>query len=264
MVGSQSDHRAVTTDYSLYSNESFTGTFATPPLSTEFGGRYLPCRRTTSSRRRQSKRTKEFSCHRCRISSITPFSHPTRASRTSTVCAGRQSTSAAGVCVNPVHVARCAENLKDEDVKVCAVVAFPFGASLSEVKACETRAAVRDGAQEVDVVINIGAAKDGRWDVVRDDVRAVVEAAAQAIKALHLGLSCGEGRGDALGVLLIVPQIGGGDLLRELRYLGAQPRQVGHRLNGFQGPVQLVNLGHEVCISHKRAVYRLGPVPLTG
>ena len=84
---------------------------------------------------------------------------------------------AAGVCVNPVHVARCAENLKDEDVKVCAVVAFPFGASLSEVKACETRAAVRDGAQEVDVVINIGAAKDGRWDVVRDDVRAVVEAA---------------------------------------------------------------------------------------
>jgi len=84
---------------------------------------------------------------------------------------------AAGVCVNPVHVARCAENLKDEDVKVCAVVAFPFGASLSEVKACETRAAVRDGAQEVDMVINIGAAKDGRWDVVRDDVRAVVEAA---------------------------------------------------------------------------------------
>ena len=56
---------------------------------------------------------------------------------------------AAGVCVNPVHVARCAENLKDEDVKVCAVVAFPFGAALSEVKACETRAAVRDDVRAV-------------------------------------------------------------------------------------------------------------------
>ena len=84
---------------------------------------------------------------------------------------------AASVCVNPVHVARCAESLREEDVKVCAVIAFPFGASLSGTKACETRAAVRDGAQEVDMVLNLGAAKDGEWDVVGEDVRAVVEAA---------------------------------------------------------------------------------------
>ena len=83
---------------------------------------------------------------------------------------------AASVCVNPVHVARCAESLREEDVKVCAVIAFPFGASLSGTKACEPRAAVRDGAQEVDMVLNLGAAKDGEWDVVGEDVRAVVEA----------------------------------------------------------------------------------------
>ncbi|AVQ33872.1 deoxyribose-phosphate aldolase [Staphylococcus muscae] len=80
------------------------------------------------------------------------------------------------VCVNPTHVAYSAEKLADSDVLVCTVIGFPLGASTSEVKACETKDAISKGADEIDMVINIGALKDGRYDDVQADIAAVVEA----------------------------------------------------------------------------------------
>lgn len=83
----------------------------------------------------------------------------------------------ASVCVNPTWVATAAELLKDTDVKVCTVIGFPLGANTPETKAFETKNAIENGATEVDMVINIGALKDGNDDLVERDIRAVVEAA---------------------------------------------------------------------------------------
>ena len=86
----------------------------------------------------------------------------------------------ASVCVNPCHVARAAELLRGSGVKVCTVIGFPLGANTSEVKAFETRDAVANGAEECDMVVNIGALKDGDIELVESDIRAVVEAAGGA------------------------------------------------------------------------------------
>jgi len=82
----------------------------------------------------------------------------------------------ASVCVNPVWVRHAAQRLRDTDVAVASVVGFPFGATPADVKAYETRRAIRDGAREIDMVINIGALKSGRHDVVRDDIARVSDA----------------------------------------------------------------------------------------
>ncbi len=81
------------------------------------------------------------------------------------------------VCVNPANVALSAQQLAGSEVKVCTVVGFPLGATTSAVKAFETRDAIANGAQEIDMVINVGALKDGLLDKVEADIRAVVEAA---------------------------------------------------------------------------------------
>lgn len=83
----------------------------------------------------------------------------------------------ASVCVNPCHVPQAAGLLQGTGVKVCTVVGFPLGANASETKAFETRKAIADGAQEVDMVINIGAAKAGDMRAVEEDIRTVVMAA---------------------------------------------------------------------------------------
>ena len=83
----------------------------------------------------------------------------------------------ASVCINPCHVAYCADYLKDSDVNVCTVIGFPLGANTSAVKAFVTKDASANGADEIDMVMNIGALKDKNYDLVRDDVKAVVEAA---------------------------------------------------------------------------------------
>ena len=67
--------------------------------------------------------------------------------------------------------------LANTNVKVCTVIGFPLGATTSEVKAFETKNAIANGAQEIDMVINIGALKDKEFEVVRDDIKAVVDAA---------------------------------------------------------------------------------------
>ena len=83
------------------------------------------------------------------------------------------------VCVNSCNVAQCAEALRGSDVKIAAVVGFPLGACTTATKAFETEEACRDGASEIDVVINVGALKEGGEDFVYDDVKAVVDAAAK-------------------------------------------------------------------------------------
>jgi deoxyribose-phosphate aldolase len=88
----------------------------------------------------------------------------------------------ASVCVNPVYVPYAATALEKTPVKVCTVVGFPLGASTSKVKADEARNAVLNGADEVDMVINIGAAKDGRFSIVGSDIATVVKAAKSAGK----------------------------------------------------------------------------------
>ena len=82
----------------------------------------------------------------------------------------------ASVCVNPCWVSLCAEVLKNTDVKVCTVIGFPLGANTSEIKAAEAALAIKQGADEVDMVINIGALKEGNTDYVYQDILAVRKA----------------------------------------------------------------------------------------
>jgi deoxyribose-phosphate aldolase len=89
------------------------------------------------------------------------------------------------VCVNPVHIKLVSHELENSDVKVCSVVGFPLGAARPDIKAAETRAAVADGAHEIDMVINVGALKDNDLILVENDIRAVVEAAqGRAVKVI--------------------------------------------------------------------------------
>ncbi|WP_100398298.1 deoxyribose-phosphate aldolase [Bacillus sp. FJAT-44742] len=83
----------------------------------------------------------------------------------------------ASVCVNPAMVETAYEILTGTEVKVCTVIGFPLGASTSETKAFETEDAIKRGAEEVDMVINIGALKAGEDEAVKKDILAVVEAA---------------------------------------------------------------------------------------
>ncbi len=86
----------------------------------------------------------------------------------------------ASVCVNPSRIALVAEELKGTDVTPCCVVGFPLGAIPSESKAAETAVAVKNGAGEIDMVINVGAAKDGDWALVESDIAAVKAACGDA------------------------------------------------------------------------------------
>ena len=80
------------------------------------------------------------------------------------------------VCVNPVWVKRAVSNLRGTGVKVASVVGFPLGATIPEIKAMEARRALREGAREIDMVLNVGALKSGDHDLVQRDVAGVSEA----------------------------------------------------------------------------------------
>jgi deoxyribose-phosphate aldolase len=87
----------------------------------------------------------------------------------------------AAVCVNPCNVAYCAELLEGSSVKLASVVGFPLGASIPAIKSAETLMAVEDGADEIDMVINIGALKENDLEYVEEDIKAVVGSADGAI-----------------------------------------------------------------------------------
>lgn len=83
----------------------------------------------------------------------------------------------ASVCVNPGYVSLAKEKVKDSSVKVCATIGFPLGATTTKSKVCEAEEAISNGAQEVDMVINIGRLKSRDYDYVKNDIREVVRAA---------------------------------------------------------------------------------------
>ena len=93
------------------------------------------------------------------------------------LCKEAKENKFAAVCVNPFYVKYSKEFLKDTDVKVATVIGFPLGANTKEVKAFETIDAIKNGADEVDMVINIGALKNQEYNLVKEDIEAVVEAA---------------------------------------------------------------------------------------
>ncbi len=94
----------------------------------------------------------------------------------------------ASVCVNSCWVKLCRELLKGSGVEVCTVVGFPLGAMVTKAKAYEAECAVSDGADEVDMVINIGDLKDGDYKAVEDDIRAVKKACGD--KLLKVIIEC--------------------------------------------------------------------------
>ncbi|MFT8320511.1 MAG: deoxyribose-phosphate aldolase [Bacillus sp. (in: firmicutes)] len=94
-----------------------------------------------------------------------------------TLCEEAKQYEFASVCVNPTWVKTASALLAGTNVKVCTVIGFPLGATTSAVKAFETKDAIENGATEVDMVINIGALKDKNFDLVKEDIKAVVQAA---------------------------------------------------------------------------------------
>ena len=88
---------------------------------------------------------------------------------------------AAAVCVNPYNVPLVRKELAGTGIKCAAVIGFPLGANKTCVKAFEAQEAVKDGADELDMVINVGALRDGKYDVVSEDIKAVVEAGKPAV-----------------------------------------------------------------------------------
>ena len=81
-----------------------------------------------------------------------------------------------GVCVNPINVKRAAEVLKGSGAQVITVVGFPLGAMVPDAKAYEAKRAIEDGADEIDMVLNIQAVKNAEWDVVTEDIKTVKDA----------------------------------------------------------------------------------------
>lgn len=90
------------------------------------------------------------------------------------LCGEAKKYNFASVCVNPCYVALCSRLLRDTSVNVCTVIGFPLGASTTAAKTFEAEQALRDGAQELDMVINVGMLKSGEYDYVENDIFAVV------------------------------------------------------------------------------------------
>lgn len=93
------------------------------------------------------------------------------------LCAEAKKYIFASVCINPSYVPMCAKLLRDTSVKVCTVIGFPLGATSTASKAFEAEHAARDGAKELDMVINVGMLKSGEYDYVENDIFGVVTTA---------------------------------------------------------------------------------------
>lgn len=93
------------------------------------------------------------------------------------LCAEAKQYKFASVCINPTWVRRAATNLRGTDVVTCTVIGFPLGANTTAIKAMEARRALREGAREIDMVLNVGALKSGEYELVKEDIAQVAEAA---------------------------------------------------------------------------------------
>jgi deoxyribose-phosphate aldolase len=94
-----------------------------------------------------------------------------------TLCEEAKKYNFASVCINPCYVSLCSKLLKDTEVKVCTVIGFPLGATTTDVKKTEAEQAIQNGAQEIDMVINVGQLKQGNYEYVFNDVNSVVQTA---------------------------------------------------------------------------------------
>jgi deoxyribose-phosphate aldolase len=92
------------------------------------------------------------------------------------ICEEAEQYHFASVCVNPCYTKLAYRLLQGSGVKVCTVIGFPLGANMTEIKALEAKAAVRGGAEEIDMVINVGMLKSGNLEYVLEDIKAVVQA----------------------------------------------------------------------------------------
>lgn len=97
------------------------------------------------------------------------------------VCAEALKYGFKSVCVNGYYTAYVRDRLMSSDVRVCCVIGFPLGQMSSGAKISETQLAISDGADEIDMVINVAAIKDARYDFVREDIRKVKEACGEAL-----------------------------------------------------------------------------------
>ena len=104
----------------------------------------------------------------------------TKQSKVKEICEEATTYEFVAVCINSVHVKYAAELLKNSDVLVCSVVGFPLGSMTSSSKACETNEAVANGAHEIDMVMSVGALRDGNTNFVKSDIEAVIAAAGDA------------------------------------------------------------------------------------
>ena len=86
-----------------------------------------------------------------------------------------------GVCINPCYVKLAKECLKNSDVKIVTVVGFPLGANKTDVKVYETKCAIEDGADEIDMVINVTRLKDKKYDFIANEIKKIKEAAGSHI-----------------------------------------------------------------------------------
>ena len=111
------------------------------------------------------------------------------------------------VCINPVHVKKVSDLLKGTEVKVCSVVGFPLGTNTSAMKAREAKQAIADGADEIDMVINVGALKDKSYGFVENDIKGVVEAAAGKVVKVIIE-TCLLERGEIVEVCRIARKAG--------------------------------------------------------
>jgi len=97
------------------------------------------------------------------------------------ICEEAKLIGAASVCINPYYVSYVKELLKNSDVKVCTVIGFPLGANTKETKAFETKDVISKGAEEVDMVINVGELINGNTEAVYEDIKSVVDAAGDTL-----------------------------------------------------------------------------------
>lgn len=97
------------------------------------------------------------------------------------LCAEARQYGFMSVCVNPYWVAFCKKQLAGSDVKVCTVIGFPLGANTTDTKVFEAKKALQDGADELDMVVNLGAVKSQDWDTVLSDIKAIRQAGSDFI-----------------------------------------------------------------------------------
>lgn len=115
---------------------------------------------------------------------------------------------AASICVNPVHVKLVHKELEGTGINTCCVIGFPLGANRPEVKALETKLAIEDGAEEVDMVINIGSLREKDYDKVYEDIKAVVDGAAGKAKVKVIIETCYLTRDEKIAACVLSKEAG--------------------------------------------------------